>query len=100
MGWLEEIKCPYCGYKNLIDNYYFEDGDNEIDVECENEDCMGEFKVVREWTPSFSTYEINYYKCKECGKEDRDDNIFEINDNEYLCRTCYFKREIEKLNKV
>ena len=96
MAWYEELECPYCGHNHLIGNYDFE-CENEIDIECENEDCIKEFKVTREWTPSFSAYEINFYECEECGKEDRDDNMFRVSDNEHLCRSCYFKREIEKI---
>lgn len=95
MAWYEELKCPYCEHKITIGNEDF-DGDNEIDIECDNEECEREFTVVREWTPSFYVQEIVFYECEECGKEDRDDNMFRISDNEHLCKSCYFKREIEK----
>ena len=96
MSLYEELKCPYCGQMITISNEDF-DSYNETDIECDNEECEREFTVIREWIPTFSVHEINYYECEECGKEDRDDNMFWIGDNEYLCKSCYSKREMGKI---
>lgn len=96
MVWYEDVKCPYCEHRISIGNEDF-DGSDEIDIECDNEECEREFTVIREWEPTFRTQEISFCECEECGKEDRDDNMYWISDNEYLCRSCYFKKEIEKL---
>lgn len=94
MSYFEYVYCPYCNEEvNCMDIEF--DGSNETDFECSN--CEREFEIQREWTPSFSVNEINYYECEECGKEDRNDNMLWTNNDKYLCKSCYFKREIEKL---
>lgn len=44
--------------------------DNKLDHECSN--CKSEFEVFVEFTPSYSSSEINYVKCEKCRKETRD----------------------------
>ncbi|MDB2050197.1 hypothetical protein [Clostridium perfringens] len=78
-----------------MDSYEFECSD-EMDIECENEDCGKEFEVERNWEPSYSASEINYFECDVCGEKNRDSDMFRQG-GKYLCRTCYFKHEIEKL---
>ena len=94
MSYFEYVNCPYCNEEVNCMNIEF-DGCDKVDHECSN--CEKEFEIEREWYPSYSTNEINYYECEVCGIEDRDDNMFRQKDNEYLCRSCYFKQEIEKL---
>lgn len=94
MSYFEYINCPYCNEEVNCMNVEF-DGQNEVDFECPN--CEREFEITRKWHPTYGTNEIIYCECEECGKEDRDDNMFEVSSNTYLCRRCYFKKEIEKI---
>ena len=94
MSYFEYVNCPYCNEEVDCEGVEF-DGYNKVDYECNN--CRKEFEIEREWYPSYGANEINYYECEECGKEDRDDNMFRQGVGEYLCRSCYFKKEIEKI---
>lgn len=98
MGWYDKVECPYCGYKHDMSTYEFDEND-ELDIECENEDCEKEFEVIREWIPTYSATTIKYYTCIECSKEYRDCNMI-IQKDGHICKNCYFKKEIENLNKT
>ncbi|WP_346938224.1 hypothetical protein [uncultured Clostridium sp.] len=97
-------ECPYCGYENKIDDYE----DDSFDYECSN--CGEEFEIEVEYEPSFSASKIEYIKCDECGREERNNNIrYEGSTFPYpekyegtkakLCHDCYIKGVFEDMEK-
>ena len=92
-----KCECPYCSQDNTIEDY---EGDS-FDKECQH--CGREFVVNVEYEPIFSTNEINYDKCSECGREERTSELFykgstcpypeKYKDKKdiKLCRKCYCK---------
>lgn len=98
MSYFDEVDCPYCGHSHDMSEYEF-DGNDEIDVECENEECEKEFEVIREWSPSYGSVEIVYEKCEGCNRDTREPKVDEVT-KETLCSNCYFKRYMERLKNL
>lgn len=95
MSIYDTVECPSCGYEHDMDQYEF-DGDDELDVECEQ--CGVEFEVVREWFPSYSSHAINYITCDDCNKTIRE-SAKRTFDRKKLCLTCHTNRFIEVTDK-
>lgn len=95
MSWFDIVECPYCGHEHTMASEDFE-GTDSVDIECENEECEKEFMVEREWTPSYSASMIEYKICSICCEKTRSEEIF-ISKGEILCKSCFFKKEIESL---
>lgn len=93
MSYFEYINCPYCGNEINATEIEF-DGFDEIDIECPS--CEKEFEVIREWHPTYSANAITFSDCQECGKTERDKNIY-LSDDKELCQKCFYKRELAKL---
>lgn len=67
----DTVECPYCEHENdMSDGTVDLPNDNKFDHECEK--CEREFEVFVEFTPSYSSEEINYIACERCGTETRD----------------------------
>nr|UVM81352.1 MAG: zinc-ribbon domain protein [Bacteriophage sp.] len=98
MSIFDKIECPYCGHEHDMSYYEF-DGNNEMDIECQNEECKKEFEVEIDWIPNYYASTINYYKCAKCGTKERDSDMIRQGEDTYLCRSCYCKQELERINK-
>lgn len=96
MSYFDEIECPYCGYTHDMSEYEFE-GNDEIDIECQNTECEKEFMVTVEWSPSYSASEITYEICS-CGEKVRTEDMYRSG-GKFVCRKCFFKNEIERLKQ-
>lgn len=99
MSFVATVECPHCGREHEIETYDF-DGSDEMDIECENEDCSKEFEVIREWYPSYSAHEIKYTVCNKCGKELRVGYNTHNCEGETLCQQCMFHKYFAPVNKI
>lgn len=90
---LKKEICPFCDSGMKIEKA---EKTTKIDIECENEECEKEFMVEREWTPSYSASTIEYEICSICRGKMRSEEMF-ISKGEILCKSCFFKKEIESL---
>ena len=52
---MKNVKCPYCGHKNEMGDYF---ESNEFDHTCW--ECCEEFEVYVEYEPSLSASKIEY----------------------------------------
>ena len=60
---MKNVKCPYCGHKNEMGDYF---ESNEFDHTCW--ECGEEFEVYVEYEPSLSASKIEYILCPICGE--------------------------------
>lgn len=93
-GYFEYVYCPYCNEEvNCMGLDFDED---TIEHTCSN--CGKDYEIVREWTPSFSSYEKEYAKCG-CGRELKASNM-EFKDGKYKCNMCRLEELLEKYRSV
>ena len=90
---MKNVKCPYCGHENEIEDYF---ENNEFDHECE--ECGKEFEVYVEYEPSISASKIEYDLCPICGELKRDVTlkIPYVSEHKEICEECYRKLSYEE----
>lgn len=102
----DTVECPYCEHDNDMTDALCDglSSDNTLDWECEN--CEREFEVYVDFEPSYSASKIEYVKCEECGREERDickkGKIFpwpaSLNKNN-VCRGCFYEARRKEMSK-
>ena len=93
---MSTVKCPYCGHKNEMRDYF---ESNEFDHTCW--ECGEEFEVYVEYEPSLSASKIEYDLCPICGELKRDVTlkIPYVSEHKEICGECYRKLSYEKFIK-
>ena len=94
---MNTVKCPYCGHKNEVRDYF---ESNEFDHTCW--ECGEEFEVYVEYEPSLSASKIEYILCPICGEMKRDVTlkIPYVSEHKEICEECYRKLSYEKIIKT
>ena len=94
---MNTVKCPYCGHKNEMRDYF---ESNEFDHTCW--ECGEEFEVYVEYEPNFSASKIEYDLCPICGETKRDVTlkIPYVSEHKEICEECYRKLSYEKFMKT